>query len=361
MTGHNWIGILQPKDASKPAQPGGCVLCHAGLGAKPNPVGKLTEADFANIDCLLCHAPGYKRTVVKDGDRLRIAPDPSVDVLKAAQSVGKPTNEMCLRCHLGAGGGPNHKHGVTPTKESDVHVAKGMACTDCHTVKGHKIAGGADIKAQELTDVKVACENCHASPHKGEQAKELDRHAARIACQTCHVPLIARDPKMPTIVARDWTKPVLNEKTGLYMPTNKPASNLRPEYAWWNRIMKIPPEPAGSLSDPKSKIYPWKRTDYTVIGDAENGKPVFIKSGAYAVTGDPGAAASRGAEDGKQAYSGKWKGISETMVFSVNHQVAPKGEALKCGSCHGPNGVLDFGKLGYGGEKARKLAADPTK
>lgn len=328
------------------------------MGLKPNPTGKLTEADYANVDCLLCHAPGYKRTVVKEGEKLRIAPDASVDILKAARSVGKPTPEMCLRCHAGAGGGPNHKHGVTPTGESDVHAANGISCTECHTVKNHKIAGGADMKAQELSDVKVACENCHSSPHKGEKAAELDRHAARIACQTCHIPAIARDLKMPTIVARDWTKPVLNEKTGLYGPTNKTAGNLRPEYLWWNRIMKIPPEPAGSISDPKAKIYPWKRTDYTVIGDSESGKPVFIKSGVYSVTGDPGAAAKKGAEDAGQSYSGKWKGIRETMVFSVNHQVAPASEALKCGSCHAPGGLLDFVKLGYGEEKIRKLTAE---
>jgi len=355
VVGHNWIGILQPRDASKPAQPGGCVLCHAGLGAKPNPVGKLTEADYSNIDCLMCHAPGYKRTVVKEGDNFRIAPDPSIDVLKAAKSVRKPTSDMCLRCHVLAGGGPNHKHGVTPTKDSDVHVAKGMECLDCHTARKHKVAGGADLKAQELPDVKIACENCHAAPHKGEKAKILDRHTARIACQTCHIPAIARDPEMPTMVARDWTKPVLNEKTGRYGPTNKLAGNLRPEYAWWNRFMKVPPEPGGSISDPKSKIHPWKRTEYTVIGDAATGKPIHIKSGGYAVTGDPGAAAKRGAQDGKQEYSGNWKGVQETMVFSVNHQVAPKGEALKCDSCHSPKGVLDFRKLGYGEEKIGKL------
>jgi hypothetical protein len=39
----------------------------------------------------------------------------------------------------------------------------------------------------------------------------------------------------------------------------------------------------------------------------------------------------------------------------VNHQVAPKGEALKCGACHGAKGVLDFRKLGYGEEKSKKL------
>ena len=220
------------------------------------PVGKLTEADYNNIDCLLCHAPGYKRTVVKDGDKFRIAPDPSIDVLKAAQSVGKPTNEMCLRCHMSTGGGPNHKHGVTPTKDSDVHVAKGMQCVDCHTSRKHKVAGGSDLKAQELLDVKVACENCHATPHKGEKAKILDRHTARIACQTCHIPAIARDPKMPTIVARDWTKPVLNEKTGLYGPTNKMAGNVHPEYAWWNRIMKVPRNPGDPSPTQNRKSIP---------------------------------------------------------------------------------------------------------
>lgn len=354
MAGHNWIGILQPKDASKPARPGGCVQCHAGLGGKPNPVGKLTEADFENIDCLMCHAPGYKRTVVKDGDRFRIAPDPSIDVLKAAQSVQKPTNEMCMRCHLFAGGGPNHKHGVTPTADSDVHFARGMQCLDCHTARKHMVAGGSDLKAQELLDVKVACENCHAA-HKGGKAKLLDRHAARIGCQTCHIPKIARDPKMPTVVSRDWTKPVLNANTGLFGPTNVMGANLLPEYAWWNRYMKIPPEPAGSVADPKSRIYPWKRTDYAVIADAATGKPIYIKAGVYAVTGDPGAAAKRGAEDAKQEYSGAWKAVRETMVFSMNHQVAPKGDALSCGSCHRPDGVLDFRKLGYSEERAEAL------
>jgi hypothetical protein len=33
-------------------------------------------------------------------------------------------------------------------------------------------------------------------------------------------------------------------------------------------------------------------------------KPIYIKSGVYAITGDPGAAAKKGAEDGKQDYSG---------------------------------------------------------
>lgn len=333
-------------------------MCHPGLGKKPNPVGKITDADYQNVDCLVCHAQGYRRGVVKEGDELKFAAAPGVDVLKAARSVTKPTNEMCLRCHLGVGGGPNHKHGVTPTKDSDIHVAKGLQCVNCHTAKKHKIPGGSDLKAQELPEMKVDCGNCHKEPaHKGAQADYLNLHTARIACQTCHIPAIARDPKLPTISARDWTKPVLNEQTGLYGPTNSPASNMKPEYRWWNRFMKTPPYPVGSQNDPKSRITPWKVTNYTVIADAETNHAVFIKAGVYSVTGDTGAAAKKGAEDGNQKYSGKWKGEVETMYLSVNHSVAPKTEALKCGACHSPSGVMDFKKLGYGDEKVKELTS----
>lgn len=74
------------------------------------------------------------------------------------------------------------------------------------------------------------------------------------------------------------------------------------------------------------------------------------------ISGDPGAAAKKGAEDGKQNYSGNWKGVQETMVFFLNRQIAPKGEALKCESCHSSKGVLDFKKLGYGEERIKKLS-----
>jgi hypothetical protein len=319
----------------------------------------VSQADYDNIDCLICHAPGYRRTVIKDGERFRIAPADGVDVLAAARAVQRPTSEMCQRCHLGTGGGPNAKHGVAPTSaEVDVHVARGISCVDCHPTERHRTAGGADIKAHERPDVVVACVSCHTgSLHPGADAAVLAKHAERIACQTCHIPAIARDPKFPTVVHRDWMKPVLNEKTGLYGPTNRLANGVKPEYRWWNRKMTIPPEPVGDLRDPASKIFPWKRANYTVVSDAESGKPIFIKAGVYAVKGDPLAAAKKGADDAKQAFSGGVKGTDESMLFSLNHQVAPKAQALACGACHAADGVLDFRALGYDDAKARALAA----
>jgi hypothetical protein len=319
----------------------------------------LTDADYGNVDCLICHAPDYRRTVVKDGDKLKLGAAEGVDLLGAARKVRRPTNEMCQRCHLATGGGPNHKHGVSPTSaDSDVHLAKGLLCVDCHRTEKHRTAGASDVFAVDLPGVDATCASCHGpKPHKGDQAAKLNGHTARIACQTCHIPAIARDPKYPTIVARDWTKPVLNEKTGLYGPTNTPAGNLKPVYRWWNRTMDIPRLPVGSIGDRKSRIYPWKPTAYTVIADAATGKPVFIKAGVYSVTGDPAAAAKKGAEDAKQAYSGQWKGETEALLWSINHQVAPKAQALACNACHSAGGILDFKALGYSEERIAKLTA----
>ena len=357
VAGPNWLGTLQSNDPSKGAQPGGCGRCHIGLGARPNPPDKLTDADYENIDCLICHGPDYRRVVVKEVAkgkakgreevRYRLAPAPDVDILKVVRNVTKPTSDMCLRCHALSGGGLNYKDGVIPTADTDVHFSMGMNCTECHTTRQHRIAGGGDLMVRELTDVRVACDNCHTlTPHKGEQADFLNRHVERIACQTCHIPAIARDPKMPTLVERDWTKPVLDAKSGLYGPADKTANNVRPEYLWWNGTMQANNEPVGAKRDRKSRIYPWKRTNYTVIADAATGMPVHIKSGVYAQSGDPAAAAVKGAVEEKQRYSGEWKSVREPVRYALNHQVAPKSESLQCEACHSENTILDFKALG---------------
>lgn len=375
--GIDWLETIKPAGAARQEQPNGCAVCHSGLGKQPNPIGKLTADDFENIDCLICHGPDYRRVVVKEVKivkekiivkekgktkgkwvekekvidkeefRFRIAPAPGVNVLKVARQAQKPAAEMCLRCH-GATGGGNFRLGIVGG-ENDVHFSMGMNCTECHTVKKHKIAGGADLKAQELTEVTVGCPNCHTEkPHKGDTGTQLNRHCFRIACQTCHIPAIARHGNAPTVTDIDWTTPIKNEKSGLFEPATKKRSRLQPEYLWWNRTMRSSWEPVGSKRDRQSRIYPWQRINCTIIADAATGMPLPLKTGVYAATGDPGAAAAKGAEEAKQPYSGKWKAIQQSMLVSVNHQVAPKAEALKCDDCHDANGKIDLKALGYG-------------
>ena len=359
MAGINWLGLLQPEDESLPAQPGGCAQCHAGLGAKPNLPP--TEDDLANIDCLICHSPDYKRVPAQNEDgKFEFVPAEGVDILAAAQNAQSPTREMCTRCHLSAAGGPNYKHGDYPTSpEVDVHMAIGLDCVDCHITVEHQIAGGGYMIAQEATDVTVACTNCHSEePHQADAAALLNMHTGRIACQTCHIPLLARDPAFPTQMTRDYTDPVYNEATGLYGPNIGKENDVVPTYFWWDYPrVETPPWPVGSIDDPGAKITPWKLLEATVPLDAATHAPIYIKQGVYKITGDLDAAVNAGVELSGQEYSGEWEGVTELMYFDAQHQVAPAAESLQCGNCHSEEGQMDFVALGYDQERAVQLAS----
>jgi hypothetical protein len=359
VAGINWLGILQPEDASLPAQPGGCAQCHAGLGAKPNLPP--TEEDLANVDCLICHSPDYERTVLKDEEgNVYLGPAEGVDITAAAQNAQRPTREMCTRCHLGAAGGPNFKHGDYPTSpEVDVHMAAGLQCVDCHVTQQHKVAGGGYMIAQELPEVTVACANCHTEePHQTGASGILNMHTARIACQTCHIPFLARDPDYPTQMTRDYTGPVYNEAKGLYGPAVSKESNVIPTYFWWDYPrVATPPWPVGSIDDTNAKITPWKPLEVTVPFDAETETPIYIKQGVYQIQGDLTAAVEAGVAASGQEYSGEWVAVTELMYFDAQHQVAPAAESLTCGDCHAEEGRLDFVALGYDEERAARLVA----
>jgi hypothetical protein len=327
------------------------------LGAKPNPVDQLTEADYANVDCLICHAPDYSRTVVKEGDAVKLAPADGVDAVAAAQNAQRPTSDMCLRCHLSAAGGPNFKHGDIPTPGYDVHRDAGVVCVDCHYSENHKIAGGGYIIARDDIDYEVTCTNCHEEPiHSGEY-DIINEHTARVACQTCHIPLIARDPAYPTQMTRDYSQPVYNEATGLYGPKVGKQSDVVPLYYWWNGWVKTPPEPVGSVDDPESMITPWKPLEVTAPFDAETHDPIYIKQGVYKIKGSLDAAVEAGVAASGQEYSGSWEAHTEWMVFDVQHQVAPADQSLKCTDCHASEGRLDFAALGYSADQVTTLTS----
>ena len=71
-------------------------------------------------------------------------PDPSVDLVAVARSVGKTKIANCSICHFNGGGGKGVKHGdmdgsmLSPSAEIDVHMGKlapaeyALKCTDCH-------------------------------------------------------------------------------------------------------------------------------------------------------------------------------------------------------------------------------------
>ena len=250
----------------------GCGQCHMG-GQYQAPLGEIMpgyhtlKKEKDAIDCLICHSVGYdmnfKQVVVDENGLKRWEQDRT---MKAAMSVGKPTNQTCLRCHQHNFGGdvyideadpsymqsmveaghdrprvkhPGSKRGTPMSPSWDVHAAAGVQCIDCHTTEGHYIAKGTHtttMMANDLPDVEVKCENCHTSePHAAneEYADFLNMHTEKIACQTCHIPSLHPD----NATMRDFANPVFEEHPGIYIYDDIEKENLPGKgivYKWWN-------------------------------------------------------------------------------------------------------------------------------
>jgi octaheme c-type cytochrome (tetrathionate reductase family) len=352
-----------------------CTQCHIGSGWKN------TSFDFGSIegiDCLVCH--DLTGTYAKD-PKAAGAPVATVDLDAVAMSVGKPTRKNCGDCHFFAGGGDNVKHGdlsshlVEPTREMDVHMdAAGMnfSCQKCHKENDHGIAG---MPLHSGGEGQVSCADCH-----GDTAVHgdpfIDSHLERIACQTCHIPAFSRS--MPTKMEWYWDeagqdidpiptdkygKPTYDKKKGRFVW----GKSVKPDLRWFNGKWKrmiidvsddyddlpaIMAEPMGDRSDPTAKIYPFKRMIGRQPADTVNKiivVPHLFGTGPgpnpYWGKFDWAAAVAEGTAYAGQNYSGTYGFVDTVMYLSLNHEIAPKEQALKCGDCHA--GGIDFKALGY--------------
>jgi octaheme c-type cytochrome (tetrathionate reductase family) len=194
---------------------GMCAQCHAGYGWKDDTFD-FTNQD--NIDCLVCHdrTGSYYKTPPTKGNKacsVMFEGRKPIDWAKVAQGVGRPGRENCGACHFYGGGGDGVKHGdldsslVRPSRDLDVHMdAEGLnfACSNCHVSKKHIWPGSryhVTAKDTEGTgkpgmrrDV-ATCESCHDDdPHPVDSVVhiKLNEHVDKVACQTCHIPTIAR-------------------------------------------------------------------------------------------------------------------------------------------------------------------------
>ena len=330
----------------------GCNTCH--MGDHASDVGSTGPAAEASIDCLLCHSSKYdfsKRKPTKRSDGVIImGQDRSTE---AALNIGKPTSKTCMVCHESAGGGVLVKRGFAVNAASDVHVANKMSCIDCHQVKNHKFPTGYDPNNWAHDGVRVSCAGeCHTSkPHKDAA---LNRHAEKIACQTCHI------PKTGGAIAKDFTK-WEKQGNGFWEPATlrKETNETTPAYAWYNLTVANRPDfigPKGSRTDGKSRIYPFK---------IFQGKAYFNKKTGDLMSMDFAPPMANGDTLAGVAAAAKTLGIKDyepvpgwqTIYFGSNHQVAPKNKSLSCTSCHAPNGILNFKELGYSNEEISKLTS----
>ncbi len=221
---------------------GMCAACHASYNwsdATAKTHFDTTVENQKNIDCLVCHdstGSYYKIPPTRGNPACAIMFEgkPALDLAKVAQNVALPTRSNCGACHFNGGGGDGVKHGDLdtslkhPSRSLDVHMdEKGLnfACTKCHLTKKHVVAGSRyDMLAKDTggtgkpgirRDV-ASCESCHSnSPHSKTKilGLKLNSHTQKVACQTCHIPALARGG-VATVVDWDWRTAGKLDKNG---------------------------------------------------------------------------------------------------------------------------------------------------
>ena len=365
-----------------------CTACHIGFGWKDKDFDFTAEE---RVDCLVCHdtTGGYSKPPGKAG-----YPADYVNLKNVAQNVGKTSRDTCGACHFYGGGGDGVKHGdldsslTMPDIELDVHMdalGSDFTCSTCHKGSGHDVVGsrytltaadkeGRHIRGKPGRENTATCRSCHDDrPHDVEHEK-MNQHTDKIACQTCHIPTIARGG-VATKMTWDWStagqltedgKPLVKkDKKGHVIYHGKKgdftyAANVAPEYIWFNGKVKY------TLLDDKVN----KQDDVTPInqffGSAEDGIsriwPIKVFRGkqpydpvnktlvvphtvgkddtAYWTNFDWGKSISTGMKVAGKPFSGEIDFIKTQMSWPITHMVAPAENALTCEDCHSKDGRM---------------------
>jgi Cytochrome c bacterial len=367
----SWIGLV--KNSRGEVISRGCSACHAGSGLLPS--DKLSEEQLQNVDCLICHATGYRRDLYeRPGGGWEWKPilwQNQEGLDSVAKRISLPERIMCMRCHSASGGGPNFKRGdleyklTSPEREYDVHMATdgaNMQCLACHQGSDHRVRGrGTDLSGTDMPGKNSSCDNkeCHGpAPH---QNADLNRHVARVYCTTCHIPTFAKSDK--TDMVRDWSKPAYNKELDKYTASITFARDVKPVYTWYNgqtyeQLLGQPVRhmkdgtvgimiPQGTRHDPNARIYAFKLhqgkmpvlegKNWIIPIQVEN----FFSKGAI----DPAVKGAAHEMYGVENASYRW--VPTTRYMGIFHGVPPATKALQCVDCHGPDGRMDWKALGY--------------
>ena len=220
------------------------------------------RSGVAEADCNICHLPEYDykgrnnhlmkwnfkwmatagsgfakvEGSVKDSTEIALTYDLSkfgTDGKVSMHLVREPRNETCLNCHSK----PQwKKRGASFTEFTDVHIAKGVKCVDCHVsgsmatderIRGkevHQFGKGDDpsgMVRNDLDNTMRTCNDCHTTGYLNapiaKHAWLPPLHLEKIACQSCHIP--QRKVKSALVQVSD----VFNPGTKITPP---------PKYTW---------------------------------------------------------------------------------------------------------------------------------
>ncbi len=284
-----------------------------------------SESGVLEADCLLCHLPEYDfgaRNQQIDQLNFRWAPVAAAGLARIDGSISKdeavtvtydaskfdadgklsphivrePRNETCLQCHAKPGW---KKRGANFRARTDVHLAAGLRCVDCHPAGSqaadprineremHQFAKGDDPGGQVRNDLDNTvrdCDSCHTSgefgapiaTHEGLPPLHLDK----IACQTCHIPW--RHVKAAQAQLADVFNP------GAKIPTKGKHlwTFYGPDMKYWNHygdleMMGYDDKPTDMfrpvLARYKGKIYPVNRVHSSWPGIEVEGQPGLMQ------------------------------------------------------------------------------------
>jgi hypothetical protein len=253
-----------------------------------------------------------------------------------------------------------------------------FSCQECHGGEHHEITGSSLHGA--VSSGKVSCLGCHDLAHEDPV---LTQHTESVSCETCHIPAFSR--AQATKMFWDWSTAGRKDEQGTGIKETDAdghpkydfmkgdfvyEQNVRPTYAWWNgkvdrmllgdsyeegqEVVTLA-APVGSIDDPASRIHPFKVMEGVQGADPVN-RTILVPHlfpgpagpGAYWKNWDWAAAFREGMDYAGLPYSGSFEWVRTEMYLSINHEVAPKEDALSCGDCH--NGGIDFTALGYDGD-----------
>ncbi len=370
-----------------------CTACHIGYGWKDDNFDFTSEV---NVDCLACHdtTGTYNKPPGKAG-----LPADFVKLKKVAKKVGKTSRDTCGSCHFFGGGGDGVKHGdmdsslAMPDEDLDVHmdaVGLDFSCATCHSTSSHQVPGsrysptametkGIQVRGKDEDRNPATCRSCHGTaPHETDEiiGIKLNGHTDELACQTCHIPTIARGG-VATKLSWDWStagkltpegEPVVEKEHGHVTYHGKKGNfvygaDIAPEYAWFNGkvkytllgdeidkntdVVKINSF-GGAPNDGESRIWPIKVMRGKQPYDPVNKTLVVPHTvarddnddTAYWKNYDWGKAITDGMHEVGASYSGKYDFIKTEMTWPITHMVAPAKNALQCKECHSENGRM---------------------